>query len=66
MLDGVFVPDAMMGGVRRPPGKWHPSVHAVTLNALPIVYGAYVGIAEAARDLAVETSRKKKDDPGLP
>jgi alkylation response protein AidB-like acyl-CoA dehydrogenase len=66
MLDGVFVPDAVMGGVRRPAGKWHPSLHAVTLNALPIVYGTYVGIAEAARDLALEMSRKKKDDPGLP
>jgi acyl-CoA dehydrogenase len=66
MLDGVFIPDAVMGGVRRPPGKWHPSVHAVTLNALPIVYAAYVGIAEAGRDLALEIARKKKDDPGLP
>jgi len=56
----------MMGGVRRPAGKWHASVHAVTLNALPIVYGAYVGVAEAARDLAIEIARKKKDDPGLP
>jgi alkylation response protein AidB-like acyl-CoA dehydrogenase len=66
MLDGVFVPDAVMGGVRRPPGKWHASLHAVTLNALPIVYGAYVGVAEAARDLAIELARKRKDDPGLP
>jgi alkylation response protein AidB-like acyl-CoA dehydrogenase len=66
MLDGVFIPDAAMGGLRRPAGKWHPATHAVALNALPIVYGAYVGIAEAARDLALEMSRKKKDDPGLP
>jgi len=66
MLEDVFIPDAMMGGVRRPAGKWHASVHAVTLNALPIVYGAYVGVAEAARDLAIEIARKKKDDPGLP
>jgi acyl-CoA dehydrogenase len=66
MLEGVFIPDAAMGGVRRPPNKWHASVHAVTLNALPIVYGAYVGVAEAARDLAIEIARKKKEDPGLP
>lgn len=66
MLEDVFIPDAMMGGVRRPPGKWHPSVHTVALNAFPIVYGAYVGVAEAARDLAIEMSRKRKDDPGLP
>jgi acyl-CoA dehydrogenase len=65
MLDGVFLPDAMMGGLRRPAGKWHPSLHVVTLNALPIVYAAYVGIAEAARSLAIEMARKKKDDPSL-
>jgi len=66
MLEGVFIPEAAAGGVRRPAGKWHPSVHAVTLNALPIVYGAYVGIAEAGRDLAIEMAGKKKDDPNLP
>jgi alkylation response protein AidB-like acyl-CoA dehydrogenase len=63
LLDGVFLPDAVMGGLRRPPGKWHPFMHAVVMNALPIIYGAYLGIAEAARDSAVELARKKKDDP---
>ncbi len=66
MLEGVFIPDAAMGGLRRPPGKWHPSLYVVTLNALPIVYAAYVGIAEAARDLAIEMSRKRKEDASLP
>jgi alkylation response protein AidB-like acyl-CoA dehydrogenase len=66
MLEGVFVPDAAMGGVRRTAGKWHASMHSVVLNALPIVYGVYVGIAEAARDLAIEIARKRKEDPGLP
>jgi len=36
-LEGVFLPDAAMGGVRRPPGKWHPAVHASALVALPII-----------------------------
>ena len=64
-LEGVFLPDAVMGGIRRPAGKWHPSFHAVAMNALPIVYAAYLGIAEAARDEAIAIARKKKDDPSL-
>jgi len=64
-LEGVFVPDAAAGGVRRPAGKWHPSVHTVALVALPIVYAAYLGVAEKARDLALEMARRRKDDPAM-
>lgn len=65
LLEGVFIPDAAAGGVRRPAGKWHPSVHMVSLVALPIVYSAYLGVAEAARDLALEMARRKREDPGM-
>src|SRR4051812_12589850 len=43
-LDGVFVPDAAMGGVRRPVGKWHPFMHTAALVALPVFYSAYLGV----------------------
>jgi acyl-CoA dehydrogenase len=64
-LEGVFVPEAA-ASVRRPPGKWHPSVHVVVLIALPIVYAAYLGAAEAAREIALKLAARKKDDPVLP
>lgn len=64
-LENVFLPDAAMGGVRRPPGKWHPAVHASALVALPIIYAAYLGVAEAARDVALELARKRKNDPNV-
>ena len=64
-LESVFLPDAVMGGVRRPPGKWHPAVHASALVALPIIYAAYLGVAEAARDVALELARKRKNDPNV-
>jgi acyl-CoA dehydrogenase len=35
-LDNVFLPDAVMQGVRRAAGKWHPFMHAVMLAALPV------------------------------
>lgn len=61
-LNEVFVPDAVMNGIRRPAGKWHPAIHGVAMIALPIIYSAYVGVAEAARDLAVKIATKKRDD----
>jgi acyl-CoA dehydrogenase len=33
--------------------------------AFPLIYAVYVGIAEAARDLAVREAGKKKPEPGL-
>src|SRR5262249_34153693 len=65
-LKDVFIPDAAMGGLKRPPGKWHPFMHLVTLSALPIVYAAYLGVAESAREIALGMARKKKEDPHTP
>src|SRR5439155_21051296 len=62
-IDNAFVPDAVMGGVRRPAGKWHPFMHVVSLVALPVFYSAYLGVAEAARDVALRVAQRKKEDP---
>lgn len=64
-LDDVFVPEAAIAGCR-PQGKWHHLFHIVAMVALPLIYAAYVGIAEAARDLAVRHAMKKRDDPSVP
>lgn len=61
-LDGVFVPEAAVT-VRRPAGKWHPIMHMVTLIAFPLIYAVYVGLAEAARDKALDLAAQRKD-PG--
>jgi alkylation response protein AidB-like acyl-CoA dehydrogenase len=65
-LENVFIPDAAMGGVRRPVGKWHPFMHAVALAALPVIYSAYLGVAEAARNLALNLAARRKNDPLVP
>ncbi len=62
-LDGVFLPDAAMGGVRRPAGKWHPFMHTVSLVAFPVFFAAYLGVAEAAREVALQLAARKKNDP---
>jgi len=64
VLEGVFVPEAAVG-VRRPAGKWHPMFHTIASVAFPLIYSVYVGIAEAARDLAVREAKKKKPDGAL-
>jgi alkylation response protein AidB-like acyl-CoA dehydrogenase len=64
VLEDVFVPDAAVG-VRRPAGKWHPLFHIIASVAFPLIYSVYVGVAEAARDLAVKEAGKKKADPVL-
>lgn len=66
MLENVFVPDAAMSGTRRPVGKWHPFMHAVATVAIPVFYSAYLGVAEKARDIALELAAPKKDDPLVP
>jgi alkylation response protein AidB-like acyl-CoA dehydrogenase len=64
VLDKVFVPDAAIAG-RRPQGKWHPLFHAISALAFPIIYSAYLGVAESARDRALALARKKPADEAL-
>ena len=56
-LNDVFVGDAAISG-RRPQGKWHPLFHIISMIAFPLVYSAYVGVAHAARDVAVRAGGK--------
>ncbi len=61
LLENVFVPEAGIS-LRRPKGKWHPFFDVISPIAWPLVMSAYVGIAEAARDLALTQASKKKED----
>jgi acyl-CoA dehydrogenase len=62
-IEGAFVPESAVS-VRRPQGKWHLALHLAVTIAWPIVYGVYLGVAEAARDLAVQRMRERgRTDP---
>jgi acyl-CoA dehydrogenase len=61
VLDGVFVPDTAVG-LRRPAGRWSPAWHVVVMHALPLIYAVYVGVAEAARDLALRPAAGRRHD----
>ncbi|MPZ14872.1 MAG: acyl-CoA dehydrogenase [Chloroflexi bacterium] len=62
LLDGVFVPDAAVD-LRRPKGVWHPFFNVIPTVALPLVLSVYLGVAEAARELALRQVAAKRDDP---
>lgn len=62
LLENVFVPETAVS-LRRPKGTWHPFYNVVTAVALPLIMSVYVGIAEAASDLAVRESTRKREDP---
>jgi acyl-CoA dehydrogenase len=64
-IDGVFIPDGSIAA-RRPPGKWHPLFHLISLIAFPLIYSVYAGIADRARELALEMAAKRvRDEAGF-
>jgi alkylation response protein AidB-like acyl-CoA dehydrogenase len=64
VLEGVFVPEAAVAS-RRPRGVWVPFFNVVTTIAAPAVLSVYLGLAEAARDLALERIARKRHDPDV-
>jgi alkylation response protein AidB-like acyl-CoA dehydrogenase len=59
LIEGHVVPEAAVA-VKRKSGEWHPLFHIIATIAFPLVYAVYVGVAESARDLAVELAKRKK------
>jgi acyl-CoA dehydrogenase len=63
-LDDVFVPDAAIGA-RRPPNRWGPAFFVIYCIAFPLIYSVYLGVAEAARDLAVREAARRRHDAAI-
>jgi alkylation response protein AidB-like acyl-CoA dehydrogenase len=62
LIEGLFVPDASVA-VSRKSGEWHPLFHIIATIAFPLVYAAYLGVAESARDIAVGLAKQKRQTP---
>ncbi|MCX7303234.1 MAG: acyl-CoA dehydrogenase family protein [Hyphomicrobiales bacterium] len=58
VIDGLFIPDANVA-LARTSGEWHPLFQIISTIAFPLVYAAYLGVAESARDIAVALAKKK-------
>jgi len=57
-VEGLFVPDAGVA-LARTAGEWHPLFQVISTVAFPLIYAAYLGVAESARDIAVDLAKKK-------
>lgn len=66
VIRDVFIPESRIV-LRRPAGKTSPAFH-LSPGMIPqlLVYAVYLGVAEAAYDLALATARKRTGDHGLP
>lgn len=62
LLEGVFVPEQAVA-LRRPQGQWHAAWSVVLTVAAPIYMSPYVGLAEAASELAIASAAKRADLP---
>lgn len=52
-IDSLFLADDKIALIR-PAAEWHPLWHIIATTAMPMIYGVYLGIAEAMRDMVVE------------
>jgi alkylation response protein AidB-like acyl-CoA dehydrogenase len=58
LIEGLFVPDKAVSFSRKA-GEWHPVFQIIATVAFPLIYAVYLGVAESARDIAVELAKKK-------
>jgi alkylation response protein AidB-like acyl-CoA dehydrogenase len=65
VLDGVLVPEEAVV-LRRPRGDYHPAFNVILTVAMPLIVSAYLGVAEAAAEIAVGQARKRPEDPVIP
>lgn len=61
VYNDVFVPDAAVVA-RRPAAQWHPMWEVILPTAMPLICSAYVGLAESAGHLALDSAKRKGAD----
>lgn len=59
LIEGHVVPEAAVA-VKRKAGEWHPLFHIIATIAFPLIYAVYLGVAEGARDIAIDLAKRKK------
>jgi indole-3-acetate monooxygenase len=62
VLDELFVPEASVA-LKRAGGEWHPLFQIIATLAFPLIYAVYLGVAESARDIAVELASRRSRRP---
>ena len=65
VLENVFVPEEAVV-LRRPRDAYHPAFNVILTVAMPLIISAYLGVAEAAAEIAFAQGRKRQSDSVLP
>jgi indole-3-acetate monooxygenase len=58
VLDDLFVPDAGVA-LKRKSGEWHPLFHTIATIAFPLIYAAYLGVADSACRIALDMAKER-------
>ena len=58
VMEDVFVPEEAIV-LKRPRGEYHPLWNVVLTVAMPLIMSAYVGVAEAATAIAIQSAQKR-------
>ena len=58
MIENLFVPDKNVAFSRKA-GEWHPVYQIIATIAFPLIYAAYLGVAESARDIAIGFAKRR-------
>jgi alkylation response protein AidB-like acyl-CoA dehydrogenase len=64
LLENVFVPEAAISA-RRPPGLWTAVFFVIYTIAFPLIYSVYLGVAEAAREIALREAGRRRHEPAV-
>jgi alkylation response protein AidB-like acyl-CoA dehydrogenase len=58
LIEGHIVPETAVA-LKRNAREWHPLYQIIATIAFPLIYSVYLGVAEAARDIAVKLAGKR-------
>ncbi|HEX9169250.1 MAG TPA: acyl-CoA dehydrogenase family protein [Roseiarcus sp.] len=58
VIENLFVPDGSVAFSRKA-GEWHPVFQIIATIAFPLIYAVYLGVAESARDIAIDIARQR-------
>jgi alkylation response protein AidB-like acyl-CoA dehydrogenase len=58
VIDNLFIPDTAVAFSRKP-AEWHPVFQIIATIAFPLIYAVYLGVAERARNIAIELVGRK-------
>lgn len=57
-IDGHIVPEGAVS-LKRKAGEWHMLFQIIGTIAFPLVYSVYLGIAESAREMAIDLAKRR-------